>query len=114
MVNIKEQEITDISEFNSEAVPDFVFINYNDHAYAKIFLEEASLQFVLKNLEKFENALLRQLLWNTLWHMVRDGKLKATDFVQLVKEKIPFEKSLKLVQSVVGYVNLSICWKYFF
>ncbi len=39
---------------------------------------------------------------NTLWHMVRDGKLPATEFLELVREKIVFENSPKLVQSVIG------------
>lgn len=33
--------------------------------------------------------------------MVRDHKLRATEFIHLVRSKLPFEKDVKLVQSIL-------------
>lgn len=55
--------------------PDFLFINYDDHAYGKFVLDENSLKFVMSHIEKFDNLLLSQQLWATLRHMLRDAKI---------------------------------------
>jgi len=91
---------TDLPQLEGKKA-DFVFLNYNDHAYAKILLDENSMKNLGNCLEKFQSPLLRQLLWGTLYHMVRDAKLKATEFLRLVREKLPFETDLKLVQSTI-------------
>jgi len=87
---------------------DFVFLNYNDHAYAKTLLDEKSLKFVMENIEKFESLLLRQLLWGTLHHMLRDAKLSATNFLSLVRNKMEFIKEADLVQSILRSVQTAL------
>jgi len=52
-------------------------------------------------LDKLESALLRQVLWGAIYHMVRDAKLKVSDYLQLVRTKLPAETDLKLVGSVI-------------
>jgi aminopeptidase N len=94
------QEKTHLKEIEGLARPDFVFLNWGDHAYAKVLLDPHSTALALEDMGKLDSNLLRQLLWGTFYHMVRDAKLKSTDFLNLVKKQIPFENDLKLVQSV--------------
>jgi len=81
--------------------PAFVFANFNDHAFAKISLDQVSEKFVRENMEKIMDPFLRQLLWCSLFDMVRDQFAKATDFLELVGEKLRFENDMKLTQTVV-------------
>src|SRR5690606_5387587 len=50
--------------------PAFVYPNHGDHAFAKIALDDASLEFIRGGLDRIDDALLRQLIWQTLWQMV--------------------------------------------
>ena len=102
MVKVLPQGVTTIPELNGIQAPHFVYINYNDHAYCKTLLDEISLNFLMNNLHLIQGPLLRQLLWNTVQHMLRDARFKATDYLKLFIEKIPFENNTKLMESVLG------------
>jgi aminopeptidase N len=65
-VQVNPEPTTSFTEFNGLDAPDFVFINYNDHAYAKVLLDPHSLQQVKEHLHKLESPLLRQILLSTL------------------------------------------------
>jgi aminopeptidase N len=67
-----------------------------------------SEEFALANLEKFEDALLRNLLWMDLYNCVRDASMKSTAYLKLVRDKLGFEDTGKLVQSVVRRVSASL------
>lgn len=81
--------------------PALVFPNYNDNGYAKVALDAESVAFVHANIDRIEDALLRQLLWSSLWNMVRDQQLKSTDYLALVREKIGLEPLPELVEAVL-------------
>ena len=88
--------------------PSLVFPNYNDHGYAKVALDAASLAFVRANMERIDDTLLRQLLWSSLWNMVRDQQFKSTDFLVLVREKLPLEPMTELVDAVLGQASAAL------
>ncbi len=82
--------------------PAFVFPNYNDHAYAKVALDPASLGYIRDNLERVTDPLLRLLLWTSLWDMVRDQQLTARDFLALAGDKVRHETDLELVEGIIS------------
>ncbi|MDN4172665.1 aminopeptidase N [Nocardioides sp. SOB77] len=68
--------------------PALLLLNDEDHAYAKIRLDERSLQTVIGGLSKLEDSLPRAVVWTAAWDMTRDGELSATDWVRLVLANI--------------------------
>jgi len=82
--------------------PALVFPNANDHGYAKVALDPASLAFARANIDRLDDPLLRQLLWSSLWNMVRDQQMKSTDYLPFVREKIGHEERIDLVEAVLG------------
>src|SRR5690606_26513373 len=82
--------------------PVLVFPNFNDHGYAKVALDETSVEFALGRLDEIEDSLLRLQLWGSLWNMVRDQQLKAPAFLELVRSKIALEANLELVDAILG------------
>ena len=88
--------------------PDMVFPNYRDHGFVKIALDEASLAWVRNNIERIDDPLLRQLIWQTLWNMVRDQQLKSTDYLKLVGAKVPTEQDKELIETILGTATASI------
>jgi len=80
-----------------------LFINYNDHVFARQFLDDDSLNFAKNNLKKFSSdPLLRHLLWGVFYDMNRDGQMNPADFLKLVRENIETENDKKLVQTLMG------------
>ncbi len=89
---------TPIAEARGREVPDLVFPNYGDHAYAKVSLDAASVDFVRHDLDKVQDPLLRELLWMSLWEMVRDRELRSTEYLAIGRSELPDEPDLDIVE----------------
>jgi aminopeptidase N len=91
-----------------QPTPEFIFPNYNDHGFAKTALDDASLDFVRARLEDIDDALLRQLIWQSLWNMVRDQQLRSTDYLTLAGAKIVTETDQELLDSTIATMSASV------
>jgi len=83
------------------AAPSLVFPNHGDHAYAKVVLDDASREALPGLLPRLEDPLLRQLLWGSLWQMVRDGLYPSTAFLELVRDVLPDEADDQIVDAAL-------------
>ena len=86
-----EGAATDVVELVGKLQPDLLILNDEDHAYAKIRLDERSLATVVRDLSKVEDSLARALVWGAAWDMTRDAEMAATDWVRLVLANIGSE-----------------------
>ena len=89
-------------------LPDLVFPNHHDHDFAKVALDARSLAFVRGNLDRIEDPLLRQLIWQTLWNMVRDQQLKSTDYLDLAGAKVTTEQDHELIETILATMSAAI------
>jgi aminopeptidase N len=92
---------TALPEARGREVPDLVFPNYGDHAYAKVSLDPASVDFVRRNLDRVDDELLRELLWMSLWEMVRDRELGSTEYLAIGRSELPDEPDLDILNTVL-------------
>jgi aminopeptidase N len=81
--------------------PAFVFPNHEDHDYAKVMLDPVSLGFVRERLEDVEDPFLRQLIWSSLWDMVRDARLRSTEYLAMVRRHAPRERDVALLDAIL-------------
>jgi aminopeptidase N len=80
---------TPIAELIGKAQPALLLLNDEDHAYAKIRLDERSLATVLGGgLSQLTDSLPRALVWGAAWDMTRDAEMASSDFVRLVLANI--------------------------
>ena len=89
-------------------LPALVFPNHHDHDFAKIALDTRSLAFVRERLDAIDDPLLRQLIWQTLWNMVRDQQLKSTDYLDLAGPKVVTEQDHELIETILGTMSAAI------
>lgn len=99
-----EDEKTDVKELVGEVAPSLVYVNTEDHAYAKVLLDDESRAGVLKSIAKVEDPHLRIMLWEALWDDVREGDFKATEFMDLVLKTLGFEKNYLNAQRIASRV----------
>ena len=69
-----------------------------------MLLDTGSLAFARERLAELEDPLLRQLLWTSIWDMVRDARLRSTDFLVICRRILPDEPDLELVNGVLTRV----------
>jgi aminopeptidase N len=83
-----EGESTEVKELVGMRQPDLLLLNDEDHAYAKIRLDERSLQTVVSGLSRLDDSLARALVWGATWDMTRDAEMSTTDWLRLVLANI--------------------------
>ena len=98
---------TEVPELAGLARPDLVLLNDADLAYAKIRLDERSLQTAIDHLSKISDPLARSLVWGAAWDQTRDAEASATDYVDLVLRNIASETESTTVRTTLAQLLLA-------
>lgn len=108
--------LTHLEFLVGKPAPAFVFANGDDLGYIKSLLDEHSLKYAMENLHLFKDDLLRQLIWQSLWNMVRDTRMKSTDYLALIERQIALEKQPIIIGNMLetgvacfGFVPSRVC-----
>ena len=103
--DVTYQVKTRIEEMENTPCPDLVWLNYDDHDFVRLRLDEKSLATVKESLGFISDDLTRSQIWSTLWDMVRDGELKLTDYLSILKSQLPLERELKIKLKVLESIQ---------
>ena len=80
-------ERTEIPEF-SGVKHDLALVNDDDLTYCLMGLDAEQQQFAVEHLGQIEDSLAKTLVWSSLWESVRDGRLPARQYVELVAREV--------------------------
>ena len=100
-------DLTEVAELKGLARPDLVLLNDDDLAYAKIRLDDRSLQTAVEHLGKISDPLARSLVWGAAWDQTRDAEASASDYVDLVLRNIGTETESTTVRTTLGQLQLA-------
>jgi aminopeptidase N len=93
---------TVIGELAGQPRPHLVLVNDDDLTYAKIRLDDHSLQTLIDNsIGLFTESLPAALCWAAAWDMCRDGEMAARDYVRLVLSGISSVADISVVQTLL-------------
>ena len=84
---------------------DVVVINDDDLAYAKIRLDEKSVDAALEHLSAFSSPLTRALMWGAAWDATRDAEMRARDFRALILNNLEAETESTTIRTVLGQLS---------
>ncbi|MEV6290137.1 aminopeptidase N [Streptomyces sp. NPDC004059] len=101
-------ELTAVPQLTGKRRPAVILLNDDDLSYAKVRLDEESLQTVTEHLGDFEQSLPRALCWASAWDMTRDAELATRDYLSLVLSGIAKESDIGVVQSLHRQVKLAV------
>ncbi|WP_151772763.1 aminopeptidase N [Streptomyces abyssomicinicus] len=107
-----ESDVPGEPESHTGVRPALVVPNDQDQTYAKIRLDEHSLETALRGLSQVPDGLTRAVLWNTLRDMVRDGELAPFDYLATASAHLPEESDLAIVQGVLTFARGQITDRY--
>ena len=99
---------TDVPALVGTAQPALLLLNDQDHAYAKIRLDERSLATVIDGLSRVEDSLARALVWGAAWDMTRDAEMATSDWVRLVLANIGSETDAWGVTKIPSSTALAV------
>lgn len=112
------RELLDLDVPSDEVVsvggprPALLVLNDADLTYAKVRLDETSVETVLRGLAGIPEALTRAVVWNSLRDMVRDGDLHPQDYLTTAEAHLPEEGDLAIVQGVLDFARTQIAVRY--
>jgi len=88
--------------------PDLVLLNDDDLTYAKIRLDERSLETLVASIDLIAESLPRALCWGAAWDMTRDAEMRASDFVALVLQGVGTEADLTAVGALLRQAQTAL------
>jgi aminopeptidase N len=98
---------TDVAELVGHRRPDLILLNDEDLAYAKIRLDERSLETAVAHLAKIEDPLARSLVWGAAWDQTRDAESSASAYIDLVLGNIGSETESTTVRTTLAQLQLA-------
>ncbi len=101
-------ERTAVVELAGERQPDLVLINDDDLTFAKIRLDERSLQTLISSISDFTESLPAALCWAAAWDMCRDAELAARDYLALVLSGLPSITEISMLQTLLRQVVAAV------
>ena len=92
---------TELSELVGKKRPALVLLNDEDQTYAKVRLDEASLQVALRHVSDVEDPLTRALILGAVWDATRDAETSPRNYIKLVLENIANETESTTMQTLL-------------
>jgi aminopeptidase N len=99
---------TPVPQLAGEEMADLVLVNDDDLTYTKIDLDERSLATLKTHLGGLDDGLARAILWEALWDMVRDAKLRVSDYLEISLGNIDVETDAAIAGSLIGRMTGAI------
>jgi aminopeptidase N len=99
---------TPVPELVGVRRPDLVLVNDDDLAYAKIRLDQRSLETVTNSVGEVRDSLPRALCWAAAWDMTRDAEMAARDYLRMVVHLVDSERDVGVLQSALRQARLAI------
>ncbi|MDR7189822.1 aminopeptidase N [Microbacterium sp. BE35] len=100
-------DLTEVPELKGHRRPALVLLNDEDLAYAKIRLDDQSLETAIDHLGKISDPLARSLVWGAAWDQTRDAEASASDYVDLVLRNIGAETESTTVRTTLAQLQLA-------
>jgi aminopeptidase N len=101
-------ESTEVDDLLGEAPADLVLINDDDLTYAKVRLDERSVETLRHHLSDIADPLARNLCWSSTWDMVRDAELPTRQFAELVLAHAAREPDDSTLARLLGQATTAV------
>ncbi|UCC14124.1 MAG: aminopeptidase N [Gammaproteobacteria bacterium] len=95
-------EVTEVEAVAGSSCPTLVYPNQGDWGFVKVELDPVTLGELPGHVGKLADPLLRSMLWQSLWDMVRDAKLSLPEYGDIALQGIPLENSEKVIRQLAA------------
>ncbi len=106
MVSIKfDQPQLVITEAKGKKTPDYIIPNGKGNAYGFFKLDAKTKQFLLTNMHKIDDDLVRGVAWINLYENLCEGKVNGKEFVLAIEKQLPKEKNSLILERMLSYLQ---------
>ncbi|PKQ60195.1 hypothetical protein BZG02_20375 [Labilibaculum filiforme] len=94
-----------ITEAKGKKTPDYIIPNGKGNAYGFFKLDTKSKLFLLENMHKIEDDLVRGVAWINLYENLCEGEVSGKEFVLAAKKHLPKEKNTLILERMLSYMQ---------
>jgi aminopeptidase N len=94
-------ERTRVTRMDGMPEIEFAFANFGDYGYGRFLLDPRSREAVLARPELVQGALLRALVFDSLWESARDAELAPLAYIEFVLRVAPLERDPLTLASLI-------------
>ncbi|HSR83105.1 MAG TPA: aminopeptidase N [Streptosporangiaceae bacterium] len=100
--------VTDVPDLLGELRPALALVNDDDLTYAKVRLDEHSLETVVTSISEIADPLAAALCWSSAWDMTRDAEMRTRDFLDLFTAGAPSITELTVLGRLLRSIGLAV------
>ncbi|PIE21430.1 MAG: aminopeptidase N [Arachnia propionica] len=89
-----EGETTEVPDLVGVNRGDLILLNDGDLTYAKIRLDEKSIETLVAHIHQLTDPLARAVVWSAFWDMARDAEIAPQQFVALAMQGVTTETDM--------------------
>ena len=104
---VKPQEET-VIEYDGSKGYSAILLNFEDYSFVKSVIDPVSLEFFKKNLDKITDILSRTLIWRSFYDMVKDAKMTAAKYLDIIVNSLANEPSDGIFETQLSYISMAI------
>ncbi|WP_066080865.1 aminopeptidase N [Pseudoclavibacter albus] len=98
-------ERTEVMELVGKKQPALLLLNDDDLSYAKIRLDEHSLETAINRLAELDSPMARALVFGSVWDATRDAEMRPRDFIKLVLGAAGAESESTTRRTILGQLE---------
>jgi aminopeptidase N len=99
---------SDVPALVGQARPDLVLVNDDDLTYAKVRLDDDSLETLIDSIGSFRSSLPAAVCWAAAWDMCRDSEMAARDYVRLVLGGVSSVRDISVVHTLLRQATQAV------
>jgi len=104
-----DQEHMLIQDAKGLKTPDYIIPNGSGNAYAFFKMDDKTKQFLLSNIHKMDDDLLRGIAWINLYENLREGIIGGKEFILAAEQQLSKEKNTLILSRMLSYMR-SVYW----
>jgi aminopeptidase N len=106
VVSVKfDQPQLEISEAKGKKTPDYMIPNGKGNAYGFFKLDTKTKQFLLTNIHKIKDDLVRGVAWINLYENLCEGEVNGKEFVLAAEKQLAKENNSLILERMLSYIK---------
>lgn len=90
------------------ACPALVFPNATDDDYVKVQFSEETFKKLIQNIRRFEDPLLRSIVWDSVGWALEDGDLSLRNAIEFTATELSAEKDFAVLGNIEDFIKFRI------
>lgn len=100
-----DKPLIEVNDAIGLETPDYIIPNGKGDAYGFFNLDEKTKRYLLENINRIEDDLVRGIAWVNLYENLREGHINGIDFVLAIEKQASSENNNLILERILSYLR---------